>query len=276
MNLYLVAAFTTGVIGGLSWWLYGDDRDQIQKGAGGRPGIASPPLGKTAVLLAQYVAPLLMMCCLLSDSLADGMIPQVLLLRFFHPGVAWLWASACIGLPGFALFVAAKLALNTNYSPLYSSKVPGDLTATGPYQYIRHPIYTGNLALLTAGTTMTGTFPVSCACVSDCLPAGAMSVRLRVVQNMPPLNAACQQNSCYLPVPMCATLHAEAPSRFHVRSAHWQLNVLSCSCCCAGSLWMTCIVALLLMIYTQAALLEERALTKKFCTYYDYTCHTGK
>ena len=139
MNLYWVAAFTTGVIGGLSWWLYGDDRDRFQKGAGGRPSIASPTLGRTAVLLAQYVAPLLIVCCLLSNSQADGMIPHVLLLRFFHPGVARLWASACIGLPGFALFVAAKLALNTNYSPLYSSKVPGDLTATGPYQYIRHP-----------------------------------------------------------------------------------------------------------------------------------------
>ena len=39
---------------------------------------------------------------------------------------------------------------------------------------------------------------------------------------------------------------------------------------------MTCIVALLVMIYTQAALLEERALSKKFPTYYDYTCHTGE
>ena len=39
---------------------------------------------------------------------------------------------------------------------------------------------------------------------------------------------------------------------------------------------MTCIVALFVLIYTQAALLEERALSKKFPTYYDYTCHTGK
>ena len=211
MILYWVAALTTSVIGGLSWWLYGDDRDHIQKGAGGRPGIASPPLGRTAVLLAQYVAPLLIVCCLLSDSLANGMIPQVLLPRYFHPGVAWLWASACIGLPGFALFVAAKLALNTNYSPLYSSKIPGDLTATGPYQYIRHPIYTGNLALLTAGTTMTGTSPVPCPCVSDGLPAGAMSTTLQALHSAPPLDAACQHIFCCLPVPVCATVHAEEP-----------------------------------------------------------------
>ena len=39
---------------------------------------------------------------------------------------------------------------------------------------------------------------------------------------------------------------------------------------------MTCIVALLVMIYTQAALLEERALSKRFPTYYDYTCHIGE
>ena len=181
MNLYWVAALTTGVIGGLSWWLYGDDRDQIQKGAGGCPGIASPPLGRTAVFLAQYVAPLLIVCCLLSDSPADGMIPHVFMLRFFHPSVTWLWASACIGLPGFALFIAAKLALSTNYTPLYSSKVPGGLTATGPYQYIRHPIYTGNLALLTAGTVMTGAIPVPCPCMPDTLPAGAMSVTLKAL-----------------------------------------------------------------------------------------------
>ena len=163
------------------------------------------------MLLAQYVAPLLIVCCLLSDSLANGMIPQVLLPRYFHPGVAWLWASACIGLPGFALFVAAKLALNTNYSPLYSSKIPGDLTATGPYQYIRHPIYTGNLALLTAGTTMTGTSPVPCPCVSDGLPAGAMSTTLQALHSAPPLDAACQHIFCCLPVPVCATVHAEEP-----------------------------------------------------------------
>lgn len=176
MILYWLAALTTGAIGGLSWCLYRDDPNKVQKGAGGRPGIASPPFGRTAVLLAQYVAPLVTVCCLLSNDLADGMVPKVLLLRFFNPGVAWLWAAACIGLPGFALFVAAKLALNSNYSPLYSSQLPDGLTAKGPYGYIRHPIYAANLAILTAGTIMTGTFPVPyhymsglIACASPCL-----------------------------------------------------------------------------------------------------------
>lgn len=159
MLLYWLAASITGVIGGLSWWLYRDDRNTSQRGAETLPaGIASPSLGGTAVMLAQYVAPLITLCCLLSNTLADGIIPRVLLLRFFHPGVACLWASACIALPGFALFVAAKLSLSTNYSPLYSSQLPGGLTAEGPYRYIRHPIYAGNLAMLIALTVMTGTF----------------------------------------------------------------------------------------------------------------------
>ena len=117
-------------------------------------GIAKPAFGEGAIALAQHATPIITAACALDH--ANEVLPAWVSLRAFTPGAVELWTSGLIGLAGFGLFVAAKQASSTNYSPLYNSKIPDDLVKTGPYSCIRHPIYTANLALLTAATGMSG------------------------------------------------------------------------------------------------------------------------
>lgn len=52
-----------------------------------------------------------------------------------------------IALIGTLVLIAALLQLHTNLSPFPSPKSSAQLVQTGLYKYIRHPIYTGILAV---------------------------------------------------------------------------------------------------------------------------------
>jgi len=47
-------------------------------------------------------------------------------------------------------FTQAVNALGAQYSPCYDSKMPKEIIAKGPYEKIRHPIYTANILSLTS------------------------------------------------------------------------------------------------------------------------------
>lgn len=61
-------------------------------------------------------------------------------------GLAALVASVMAA----ATFVGAKSALGSEYSPCFDAFMPVRLVERGPYRWIRHPIYTANVALLLA------------------------------------------------------------------------------------------------------------------------------
>jgi protein-S-isoprenylcysteine O-methyltransferase Ste14 len=70
------------------------------------------------------------------------------------PGVdvrPWAWAAAVAGLllmaAGAALLLAALLKLGRNLSPLPYPKDGGTLVQTGAYGLVRHPIYSGAIAV---------------------------------------------------------------------------------------------------------------------------------
>ncbi|CAL8464815.1 g4350 [Coccomyxa elongata] len=150
--MYWLIVIGTIVVGGASWYLYREPAtDGVCKQ---KVGIANPAFGRGIVFLAQYATPFITAACTLDH--ANKVLPAWVSLRAFTPGTLELWASALFGLAAFGLFVAAKQALSTNYSPLYNSKIPDGVVKTGPYSCIRHPIYTANLALLTAATGMSG------------------------------------------------------------------------------------------------------------------------
>ncbi|MCB0368855.1 MAG: hypothetical protein KDD45_05235, partial [Bdellovibrionales bacterium] len=50
-----------------------------------------------------------------------------------------------VSLFGFYLFFTSINFLNECYSPCSSVKIPNSIKTQGPYKFIRHPIYTGNL-----------------------------------------------------------------------------------------------------------------------------------
>ena len=92
-----------------------------------------------------YAVPLLIGAWLMVDrSLPFGFFLHG---RFVPDGWATEGAGLAIAVAGFAFTVWARIHLGSNWSGMVTIKQGHDLIQTGPYGYVRHPIYTG---LLTA------------------------------------------------------------------------------------------------------------------------------
>jgi len=87
----------------------------------------------------------------------------ILVLLVVLPGAdAWptpTWvhstATALIFL-GFAVMIVASLGLGRGLTPTPMPTSSGSLTTTGAYRWVRHPIYTGVLAIVIAMTMQSG------------------------------------------------------------------------------------------------------------------------
>jgi protein-S-isoprenylcysteine O-methyltransferase Ste14 len=69
----------------------------------------------------------------------------------FRPWLGWLGVAVTI--LGFAFTLWARFTLGGNWSGTVTIKVKHELVCTGPYRYVRHPIYTGMIAAM-AGTAL--------------------------------------------------------------------------------------------------------------------------
>ncbi len=65
------------------------------------------------------------------------------------------WAAAALSVIGVGFAIWARVHLGRNWSPRPAAKEHHELVTTGPYAYVRHPIYTG-LILMAFGTALTG------------------------------------------------------------------------------------------------------------------------
>jgi protein-S-isoprenylcysteine O-methyltransferase Ste14 len=87
--------------------------------------------------------------------------------RLFHPhhilfrhpsGVAINFGGLALCVAGLALAVWARINLGRNWGTPMSLKAGHELVTTGPYRYIRHPIYTGILLALIGTSCVAGAF----------------------------------------------------------------------------------------------------------------------
>jgi len=70
-----------------------------------------------------------------------------ILLKVYH--VVWVsFVGVGIATAGLTVFIWAKLSIGRSYSPCFDSLLPQTLVSVGPYRWVRHPIYTGNILLL--------------------------------------------------------------------------------------------------------------------------------
>jgi protein-S-isoprenylcysteine O-methyltransferase Ste14 len=74
----------------------------------------------------------------------------------FTPPPALGWAAAAFTAIGIGFAIWARVYLGRNWSPRPAVKEHHELVTTGPYAYVRHPIYTG-IMLATLGTALLGT-----------------------------------------------------------------------------------------------------------------------
>lgn len=70
------------------------------------------------------------------------------------PPIPWvMWLGAAVTLAGFLFAVWARLSLGRNWSGMVTVKHEHQLIRTGPYRFVRHPIYLGILIAM-VGTTI--------------------------------------------------------------------------------------------------------------------------
>jgi protein-S-isoprenylcysteine O-methyltransferase Ste14 len=86
---------------------------------------------------------------LLSRSLAVGWLGN----RFVSAMEPWKWTGITLTAAGLGLCLWARRELADNWSDKVGLKVDHELIRTGPYKFLRHPIYSGVL-LGMAGTAL--------------------------------------------------------------------------------------------------------------------------
>ena len=76
--------------------------------------------------------------------------------RFLPASFLSMAAGIVVEVPGLFLAIWARRALGRNWSGEISIKFEHELIRSGPYQWLRHPIYTGLLAMYVGGALITG------------------------------------------------------------------------------------------------------------------------
>jgi len=77
------------------------------------------------------------------------------LLAFHHSNVVRAMGVLLL-YGGFALYAWAIAHLGSNYSPCYDTHAPTDMVHTGPYRWIRHPMYAAKLVIGSATIVTSG------------------------------------------------------------------------------------------------------------------------
>jgi protein-S-isoprenylcysteine O-methyltransferase Ste14 len=101
----------------------------------------------------RYIIPLLLGWFLLarghrlSDPLNHRVIPHV-------DALAWIGAVLCVA--GLIFCVWARFTLGRNWSGVVTLKGGHELITSGPYAFVRHPIYTGLLTMFVATVIVLG------------------------------------------------------------------------------------------------------------------------
>lgn len=71
-----------------------------------------------------------------------------LTIRILPRGVVWFWIGFVLVALGLAFAIAARAFLGSNWSGVVTLKQDHELIRSGPYRWVRHPIYTGLFAAL--------------------------------------------------------------------------------------------------------------------------------
>lgn len=101
---------------------------------------------------ASHIVPLLLGSVLIAAPrplswLAVGVLPV---------GFTTYWLGVAMTAAGLGFAVWARLHLGSNWSGTVTLKEDHQLICTGPYRYVRHPIYTGLLLALLGGAVARG------------------------------------------------------------------------------------------------------------------------
>jgi len=117
--------------------------------------LAAKPVRRTesvASRLTHYVPLLLGIALLISPRVAKSMLDG----RFLPRSAVLFWFGVVLLLTGLLISVAARRHLGGNWSSTVTVKVDHTLTRSGPYRFVRHPIYSGILLAVLGGVIASG------------------------------------------------------------------------------------------------------------------------
>ena len=83
-------------------------------------------------------------------------LPYPLNLRIVPHAAPTAWAAAVLCIIGLAFAVWARIILGRNWSGVVTLKEGHELVESGPYRFVRHPIYTGLLTMFFATALALG------------------------------------------------------------------------------------------------------------------------
>jgi protein-S-isoprenylcysteine O-methyltransferase Ste14 len=95
---------------------------------------------------------------LLAIALGGGRFPGDAGAPLWHRTLPVAVAADLVALAGLAIMIWARATLGGNWSSYPAIKEGHELVQTGPYAYVRHPIYSG-LIVLALGTTVYFCYP---------------------------------------------------------------------------------------------------------------------
>ena len=88
----------------------------------------------------------------------DSILIENFLNLEFHDNPLFTNIGISISSIAISLFISSKISLGNNYSPCYDQRKPKNITSSGLYKYVRHPIYSSNILLLIGALLISGSY----------------------------------------------------------------------------------------------------------------------
>ena len=95
--------------------------------------------------------------------------PAILAFAQFHLPNFVYWVGSAFMLTATTLWIWSKYHLGNNWSPRIAIRQDHTLTTSGPYQFVRHPIYTSYILQVLGMGLATANLAVTLPCLAICL-----------------------------------------------------------------------------------------------------------
>lgn len=102
-----------------------------------------------------------------------------------HSGPATETVGILLCLFGFGFAIWARLHLGRNWGQPMTLKEGHELVTTGPYKFVRHPIYTGLLIAMLGSTLVTPVWLVASVCLTAYFVYSAQTEERIMMQQFP-------------------------------------------------------------------------------------------
>ena len=133
------------IISSISLYLYDNDNSYNKK-----------PKNKFSLSIFKIISKLIHVTTIII--VCDSILIDNFLGLEFHDNLLFTYIGISISTIAISFFISSKITLGKNYSPCYDQRKPKNITSSGLYKYVRHPIYSSNILLLIGTFMISGSY----------------------------------------------------------------------------------------------------------------------